>query len=135
MSEATVNKPNNNGDDLVMFIKLGAGVAIVIVIAIAIAYAAFLALIAGAIWLGVKTGCALTSGSFSPPPYEQVKRFGEKQKIHLKHLEGESDEVKQLAEQSFEDLKIQVYRPKEEQRPGAIRLLEFIRTARQFFKE
>ena len=103
------------------------GPLVMAIIALAIAVLAFfvivyglvLGLSAGAIYLGVKLGSA---GQIHKKSYEHVKDREREKQEHLGELEGESDDLRELVVQKFEQEKMDHYRPAEDRPEPLINL-------------
>ena len=84
---------------------------------LAVVYGVVLGLSAGAIYLGVKLGSSGQLGT--KPRHQKVKDIEAEKQEHLKELEGESPDLIDLAQGSFENEKMELYRPKDEvAKPG-----------------
>jgi len=110
----------SGGDELIKLI-LGGMVAlgILYLLFLIIVYGAVLGMIAGAIYLGAKLGAA-GSGGMPPwgvPDYMKVHQLEGRQRQILANLPEGNEELREVVETSFQQKKLDLYRPKTDDRP------------------
>lgn len=112
MEENNSNSKRQSVTPEVIILKLGAGLAIAFLIFFLAVYSIVLGLSAAAIYFGVKIG---SNGQIGKKPrHQKVKDIQEKKQVHLEELGGESEDLRELVDKSFENEKMDLYRPDED---------------------
>lgn len=121
----------NQGDDFLNFLGAGLVIALMVALIVVVIYGAIFGLVFVALYLGAKLGAM--GGHHEP--YHRVLEIENKKRHHLKQLEGESDELRDLVETQFEEQKLALYRPKDDthQPPHKELALEFGKAAMKHF--
>ena len=93
-----------------LFVGLAA-MAVAYLVFLLVVYAIVFGLSAGAIYLGVMLG---SNGQLGKKPrHQKVKNIEAEKQENLSELEGESNDLRELVVSSFENEKMDVYRPSE----------------------
>jgi hypothetical protein len=124
--EGSTSNRGGGGINFPEFLAVAMAFAIVFLIFLLVVYSIVLGLSAGAIYLGAMLGSNRQVGK--KPRHQRVKDIEAEKQKDLNELQGESEELRELVDSSFEREKMELYREDDRPEPAISVNLDAVKT-------